>query len=145
MKKILVAIENCETTTIASPIMEKAIELASALSCKVWLVHIVPPSREPPYNVDASLTRHEAADELRHEHEFLQYLAKCMQEKKIDAAALLVQGSIISSLLKESERLEIDLIILGCHKHGKLYGAIMDDTEEGLLSKCPRPIMFVPT
>jgi nucleotide-binding universal stress UspA family protein len=55
-----------------------------------------------------------------------------------------VQGSIIKTILKESERLDIDLIIMGCHKHGRLYGALMDNTEEGLLSKCTHPVMFVP-
>lgn len=144
MKKILVAIDSCETTTAASPIMEKSTEIAQAFSSKVWLVHVVPPSREAPYNVDAQVSRNEAAAELHHEHEYLQYLAKCLQDRDIDASALLVQGSITGSLLKESERLGIDLVIVGCHKHGKLYGALMDATEEGLLSKCSKPIMFIP-
>jgi nucleotide-binding universal stress UspA family protein len=55
-----------------------------------------------------------------------------------------VEGAIIRSILDESERLDIDLIVLGCHRHGLLYGALTEFTEEGLLSKCPRPIMFVP-
>ncbi len=144
MKNILMTIEDCETTTTASPIVEKTLELASAFSSKVWLLHIVPPSRQSPYNVDDKVFRHEVATELRHEHDFLQHLAKCMQAKNIEVTALLVQGSIISTILQESERLLIDLVVLGCHKHGMLYSAMMDDTDEGLLATCPRPIMFVP-
>lgn len=144
MKNILVAIESCETTTTESQIVKKTLELASALSSKVWILHVVPPLRQPPYNVDRQISRHELAAELHHEHEFLQQLAKCMQDEKIDVTALLVQGPIISTILNETERLEIDLLIAGCHKHGRLYGALMDDTEEGLLSKCSRPIMFIP-
>ncbi len=144
MKKILVAIESCETTTITSPFVAKTLELASAFSSKVWILHVAPPLRQPPYNVDSKISRHEVATELHHEHDFLQQLAKCMQDENIDVTALLVQGPIISTILKESDRLEIDLLILGCHKHGRLYGVLMDDTEEGLLSKCSRPIMFVP-
>ena len=145
MKNILVAIDNCETTTIASPIIERTLELASAFSSKVWILHVVPHSRQTPFNVDSKTLRQEVAAELRHEHEFLQHLAKCLQGRDIDATALLVQGAPVKTILKESDRLDIDLIILGCHSHGLLYGALMDVTEEGLLSRCPRPIMFVPT
>ena len=145
MKNILMTIEDCETTTIASSVVEKTLELASAFSSKVWILHIVPPSRQSPYNVDNKMFRHEVATELRHEHDFLQHLAKCMQDVNIDVTALLVQGSIISTILQESERLDIDLAVLGCHKQGLLYSALMDDTDEGLLAKCSRPIMFVPT
>lgn len=145
MKNILVAIESCEATTIASPIMERTIELASALSSKVWILHIVPHSREAPFNVESKTLRMEVAAELRHEHEFLQHLAQCLRDRDIDATALLVEGATIGTILKESDRLDIDLIVLGCHRHGLLYGALMDVTDEGLLSKCTRPIMFIPT
>jgi nucleotide-binding universal stress UspA family protein len=144
VKKILVAIESCETTTIASPLVEKALELAGAFSSKVWLLHVAPPSRQHPYNVDSEISRQTVSDELRHEHEFLQHLARCMKNKNVDATALLVEGAIISTILRESERLGVDLVVLGCHRHGLLYGALMEDTEEGLLSKCARPILFIP-
>lgn len=144
MKNILVAIDSCEAITIASPIMERTLELAGAFSSKVWILHIVPYSRQPPFNVDARTLRREVAAELRHEHEFLQHLARCLRDRNVDATALLVEGATIKTILKESERLDIDLIISGCHKHGLLYGALMNVTEEGLLNSCSRPIMFVP-
>ena len=144
VKNILVAIESCETITIASPLIKRTLELASAFSSKVWVLHVVPYSRDAPFNVDTTTLRKEVATELRHEHEFLQHLAQCLRDRDIDATALLVEGPIIKTILKESDRLDIDLIILGCHSHGLLYGALTDPTEEGLLSKCLRPIMFVP-
>ena len=144
MKNILVAIESCDTTTVESAIVKKAAEMAGAFSSRIWLLHVVPPSREPPFNIDSTVARHEVAAELRQEHEYLQYLAKCMENMNLEVSALLVQGSIISTIAKESERLDVDLIMLGCHKHGRLYTALMDSTEEGLLTRCERPIMFVP-
>jgi nucleotide-binding universal stress UspA family protein len=146
VKNILVAIDNCEATNITSPIMERTLELAGAFSSKVWIIHIVPDTRRPiPFNVDSKVLRQEVAAELCKEHKFMQELAQCMRDRDIDAKALLIEGATIRTLLKESDRLDIDLIVLGCHKHGFLYGALMEFTEEGLLSKCPRPIMFVPT
>jgi len=124
--------------------MQRTIELANAFTSKVWILHIVPHARQPPFNVDNRTLRQEVAAELRHEHEFLQQLAQCLRDRDIDTTALLVEGATIKTLQKEADRLDIDLIILGCHKHSQIYGALMDFTEEALLSRCPRPIMFVP-
>jgi nucleotide-binding universal stress UspA family protein len=144
VKNLLVAIDSCEDTTIASPVIERTLELANAFSSKVWVLHVVPQPRQEPFNVDSKTLRREVAAEFRHEHEFLQHLAKCLRDRGVDAKALLVEGAIIKTILKESRRLEIDLIVLGCHGHSRLYGALTDLTDEGLLSKCVRPIMFVP-
>jgi nucleotide-binding universal stress UspA family protein len=67
-----------------------------------------------------------------------------MKDMNINATALLVRGSIINKVLEESERLAVDLIIIGRHRHGPLYSALMDGTDKGLLARCPCPIMFVP-
>ncbi len=144
MKNILMTIKDCETATIASPIVEKTLELASLCSSKVHIIHIAPPSCEPPYNVDSKMFHREVANELHRKHGFLQNLEKCMQDINIDATALLVQGTIISTILQESERLAADLVIVGRHKHGPLYRALMDNTDKGLLAKCSCSIMFVP-
>ena len=144
MKNILVAIDDCEAATIASPIIEKAIEIAGAFSSKVWILHVVPYPNQAPFNVDRKVLRREAAGELHHEHDYLQHLAQCMRERNIDSTALLVEGATVKTILEETGRLDIDLVIIGCHRHGLLYGALMDLTEEGLLSKCVCPTMFVP-
>ena len=144
MKNILMTIKDYETTTITSPIVKKTIELVSNCSSKVRIVHIVPTYQQPPHNVDVELLRHEIATELRHEHQYLQHLAKCMRDENVDTKALLLQGSIINTILYESERLDIDLVVVGRQKHSFLYSTLMNGTEEGLLAKSTCPIMFVP-
>ena len=145
MKNLLVAIDACEAANIASPVMVTTLELARAFASKVWIIHIVPDARRPaPFNVDSKVMRREIADELCKEHEVLQRLAQCLRNRDIDAKALLIEGATIKTILKESEHLNIDLILLGCHRHGLVYGVLTEFTEEGLLSKCPCPIMFVP-
>ena len=145
MKNILLTIKDFETATISSPIVEKTLELASLCSSKVNIIHVAPSSRQPPYNVDSEMFCRETAAGLLHEHGYLQHLAGCMQDVNIDATPLLVRGSIISTILLESKRLAVDLIIVGRHKHGSLYRTLMGDTDESLLAKCSCPIMFVPT
>ena len=137
VKNILVAIEDCEATTIESPIMERTIELASAFSSKVWILHIVPHPGRPPFNIDSKMLRREVAGELRHEHEILHHLAQCLRDLDVDTKALLVEGAIMKTMLEESDRLDIDLIVIGCHRHGMFYGALMQFTEEVLLTICP--------
>ena len=144
MKNILVAIDSYETTTMASPIMERTFDLASAFSSKVWILHVVPRLGQAPFNVDSKTLRRGVAAELHHEHEYFQQLAQCLRDRDVDATSLLVKGPTIRTILKESDRLDIDLIVLGCHGHGLLFGALIDVTEEGLLSNCTRPIMFIP-
>jgi nucleotide-binding universal stress UspA family protein len=144
VKNILLAIEDCEATTIASPLLERALELAGAFSSKVWLIHVVPHPGQPPFNVDREVMRREVAAEYRHEHDFLQHLAQCLRDRGIDATSLLVEGSPAATLLEEASRLQADLIMLGCHRHGMAYGVLLDATEEGLLGKCRWPMMFVP-
>ena len=144
MKRILVAIDDVESNTINSPMIMRVIEQARAFSSKVWLLHVAPRLRPIPFNVDGKLLRREAATELHHEHDFLQQLAQCLRDREIDAKALLIEGATIGSIMEEADRLDVDLIILGCHKHGLLYGALMDITEEGLLSRCMHPLLFIP-
>ena len=145
MKNILVAIDSFEATTTMSPLIEKTIELANAFASRVWVLHVVPQSGPPPYNVDKKIFRAELAHELHDEHEYLQLFSNCLRERDIESTSLLVEGPTIKTILHESDRLNVDLVILGCHKHSELFGALMNDTDEGLLARCTRPTMFVPT
>lgn len=146
MKNILVAIDAIETTTIASPLMERTLELAHALAGRIWLVHVVERSREPvPFNVDNHVLRQEGAAELNAEHEYLQTLARCVRERGVEAKALLIEGATVRTILDEAERLAIDLIVMGCHRHRVPYGVLTEFTEEGVLGNCTCPVMYVPT
>jgi nucleotide-binding universal stress UspA family protein len=144
VKKILVAVESFETTTVASPLIEKTIEMANAFSSRVWVLHVVPKSRQSPFNVDQQILRREVSHELHDEHEFVQQFSQCLRDRDIDARSLLVEGATINTILHESDRLEIDLIIMGCHRHSELFAALMNETDQGMLAKCSHPIMFVP-
>ena len=144
MKKILVAVDNFENITIVSPLIEKTIDLANAFSSRVWLLHVSPHTRQSPFNIDKTVLRREAAHELHDEHEFFHQLAKCLRDRNVDATSLMVEGATIKTILDESDRLEIDLIILGCHRHSELFGSLTNATDKGLLNKCSRPVMFVP-
>jgi nucleotide-binding universal stress UspA family protein len=142
VKNILVGIEDCEATTIASPLLQRAIEQATAFAGKVWLVHVVRRVGEPPF--ERGILRRAVAEAYRREREFLQHLADCLRDRGVEADSLLVEGSPTGALIEECAHLHGDLIIVGCYRHGTVYGALLDPTEEGLVSKCRCPMMFVP-
>lgn len=144
MNNILLAIKDCEAETSSSAIVQKTLELANNCSSKVHIIHVIPPSRTHPYNVDSEMFNLEVTKAHRHKHDFLLHLEKHFRYLDIDVTAHLIQGSIISAILHQSERLDVDLIMLGHQKHGALYKALMGDAIERLLAKSSCPIMFVP-
>ena len=145
MENILVAIDDCENTSIASPIMVKTLEIARNVMGKVWVVHVVPDTnRPPPFNIDRIVLRREVAAELSNEHSYLQQLAHCLRQRNIDAMALLLEGATIKTILEEAFRLEIDLFVLRCQAHGLFYCALIKITDDALLRECTCPILFVP-
>jgi nucleotide-binding universal stress UspA family protein len=144
VKKLLVAIDDCESTTTGSPSMQHVVELARALSSRVWLVHVVPEPRPAPFNLDRKSLREGSASELHHEHQHLQQLAQCLRVRGIDACALLVEGPTVETILKKYRQLEADLIVLVCRKHAPLLGALTCSPRERLLAGCPCPILYLP-
>lgn len=144
MNNILLTIKEFENASITSPIVQQTVDLARCLSSRVHVLHVVPSSHQTPYNVDEELYRCGIAAELRHEHKCLQQLTEDMRRADVDALALLVKGPIIRMILYEAERLAVNLIILGRHRHGPLYLTLMDNTDQGLIAKCECPVMFVP-
>ncbi len=144
MQTILVAIDSVEGTAATSPVIQTTVRLAKAFSSKVWLVHVVPRPGATPFTVSREVLRDEAAGELHNEHKHLQRLAQILRERGIDAAALLVEGPTVKTLLTEANRLGADLLVVGRHKHSALYRALLDHTEERLLNESSQPILFVP-
>lgn len=144
MKTILVALETIEGTNLASPVIEHTLELAASVSSKVWLVHVVPRLGTTPFTVPREQLRDEAAKELHHEDKLLQHLTAAMRDQGIDATALLVEGATVKTILEEADRLAANLIVVGSHSHSLLYRALLDGTDERLLNKSTRPILFVP-
>lgn len=142
MKNILVTLEIDEQSEL---LLEKATEIAQKFGSKVWLVHIAAP--EPDfigYGTGPQYIRDTLAQDLREEHRIIQKYADKMKSKGVDAEGLLVQGSTIETIIKESEKLNVDLIVVGHHKHGFLYNLFMVGTDESLIEQSNIPVLTIP-
>lgn len=124
---------------------EKAHQLATAFGSKVWLMHIAAPNPDfVGYEVGPQYIRDARAEELREEHKQLQEFAAQLQAKGVEAEGLLVQGATIEMVMKESEKLNIDLIIAGHHERGFLYQAIVGSVSAEIIKKSKIPVLIIP-
>lgn len=142
MKNILVTIDFEEKGQV---LIAKAAELAEKFNAKLWLVHVAAPDPDfIGYDVGPQYIRDVLAKDLRTEHKLLQGFTNQLKEKKIAAEALLVQGTTIETIVELTEKLAIDLIVIGKHKHGFFHKTFMVSTEESLLEKSNIPVLIVP-
>jgi len=142
MKNILVTIDFDLKTSI---LIDKAYELAKAFDSKIWLVHIAAPDPDfVGYQVGPQYIRDSRAHELREEHRQLQEYTKELTKKNIDAEGLLIQGATIEMIILESQKLNIDLIIAGHHKHNFLYKAFVGSVTREIIELSKIPILIVP-
>ena len=142
MKNILVTLDFEEKAIL---LVEKAAEIAEKFNSKVWLVHIVAPDPDfVGYEVGPQYIRDSRAGELRKEHHILQNFTKMLKEKGIDADGLLIQGPTKEMILKESDKLNIDLIIIGHHEHGLMYKIFAGSVASQVIKHSKIPVLTIP-
>lgn len=142
MKNILVAIDFEEETQL---LVDKALEIAKQFGSKIWLLHIAAASPDyVGYTVGPQYIRDNIAGTLREEHKLIQKYADQLKAKNIAAEGLLVQGATSNTILKESAKLNIDLVVIGHHKHSSLYKIFVDDVDSEIISNSKVPVLIIP-
>jgi len=129
--KLLVAIDLSDN---ADTVVNKARNIATALAARVWLIHVADP--EPAfvgYEAGPQYERDAVAERFRKEHTAIQAIANAWRAEGIDTTALLVQGTIVETILKEAADLEVDMIIAGSHGKGAIHRMLVGSVSEGLL------------
>lgn len=142
MKNILVAVD---FDTGQEVLIEKAREFAEGFNAKLWLLHVSAPDPEfVGYDAGPQSERDWRAAQLREKHRTLQAHAQELKAGGLKAEALLVQGPIQETILKEAEKLGIDLIIAGHNEHGLFYKAIIGSVTSRVIKKSRVPLLIVP-
>jgi nucleotide-binding universal stress UspA family protein len=119
--------------------------LLKFFNSKIWFVHITTPDPEfVGYEVGPQYIRDSVVHNLREEHKALQNHVDNVEKLGILSEGLLIQGPTVPMILEESEKLKIDLIIIGSHEHGFLYNALFGSTTSVLLRKSKTPILVIP-
>jgi nucleotide-binding universal stress UspA family protein len=142
METILVAIDFSEVT---ERLLEQAFRLAEAFGADLRIVHVVAP--DPAFvgfEAGPSTVRQKRAKELRKEHRSLQYMGERARARGLEAKTLLLQGPTVETLLDQADKGRADLILAGCHGHGRLYKTLVGSVSEGILRNPPCPVLLVP-
>ena len=142
MKNILVSLDFEEKD---QKILDQAALIASKFGSKLWLIHISAPHPEfVGYEVGPQYIRDFRAEELRQEHRMIQDYAKVLDKKNIKADGMLIQGPTVEMILEEAHKLDVDLIVMGSHRHGFLYNMFFADTCAEVIRKSDIPLLVVP-
>lgn len=142
MKNILVTIDfNIKEQLL----IDKAFQLAEAFGSKLWLMHIAAPDPDfVGYEAGPQNVRDSRASELRTEHKTLQEYTITLKKKGVDSEGLLVQGATIETIIEESKKLNVDLIIAGHHNHGFFYNAFVGSVSADIIKESKIPVLIVP-
>lgn len=142
MMKILVPIDFSE---VSPRVIELAKLFAGGLDAEIILLHVVSPDPEfVGYDAGPKNVRDSVAREIRWEHGELQRLAGNLREEGFRAEALVVRGSVPEKILQKSEKLGVDLLIMGRHRHGIVKDVLLGNVSRTVLKKAGRPVTLVP-
>jgi len=142
MKNIMVAVDFNDSI---GELMVYADSLAQKFSSKVWVLHVAEP--EPDfvgYEPGPQYIRDIKAEEYREEHHNLQEVCKNFLSEDIEAEALLIQGSTVETVMEEAQKLNIDLLIVGTHKHSFLHNLLQESISLELFKKAEIPMLTIP-
>lgn len=140
--KILVAVD---FSGVTPRVMEIARDLAARTTSHVYVLHVAEP--EPDfvgYDTGPDVVRDQVAEEFHREHRQVQALADNLRSSNVGATALLIQGSIVETIVREAERLDADIMVVGSHGHGAVFDLLVGSISEGLVRKSTRPVLVVP-
>lgn len=139
---ILAAIDISRATEAVVSTVER---VARASGARVWLLHVAEP--EPDfmgYEAGPDVVRDQVAREYHEEHKAIQAHAQRLRDAGLDATALLIQGSIVETTLREAARLEAELLVVGSHGYGAVYDLLVGSISRGILKHSKIPVLVVP-
>jgi nucleotide-binding universal stress UspA family protein len=141
-KNIMVAVDFNDSI---GELMVYAESLAQKFQSKVWVLHVADP--EPDfvgYEPGPQYIRDIKAEEYREEHRNLQEICKNFISSEINCEALLIQGSTVETVLSEAKKLNIELLIVGTHKHSFLHNLLQESVSMELIKKAEIPMLTIP-
>lgn len=149
---ILVAIDLTESSKI---VVEHVKKFAKALSAKIWLLHVANSDHdlllaaahfdEVAFYPDPGEIRDATAKKFHNQHRLLQQFSQELRSAGLDCTALLVEGSINDTILKEADKLSADIVMLGSQGKGVVDRFLLGSTSEGILHKSTVPVLIIPT
>jgi nucleotide-binding universal stress UspA family protein len=139
MKNILVSVDFSDVTPA---LVEIAKKYASAFGCHIILLNVLPEPRVAPMGVGDSyvFVRDTITD-----YNLLNELNKQLLDAGFKVSTEQPEGPPVTTILKKTEELKADLIIMGTHGHGAVYNLLVGSVTEGVLKSAKWPVLVVPS
>ena len=113
---------------------------------QVILLHVAEPDPDfVGYEVDTEQMRDIEAKRYHKEKCDLEVVKKDLDKEGINSKALLIQGAIVDTILKEAEKLAADVIIMGSHGKNFMQRTLLGSSSTGVMHKSTLPVLIVPT
>ena len=142
MKKILVPVDFSEITT---EVLDYAIHLANEEADTILVLHVAPLNPiYPGPDAEPVMIQSYVDEELEREKEELQAIKEHIQKQGVKADSVLLQGSIIDTIIEEAKEMKADLIVMGKESHGLIYRTLLGTTSEGVIRRARIPVLIVP-
>jgi nucleotide-binding universal stress UspA family protein len=110
------------------------------------LLHVAEPDPDfVGYEVDTEQMRDIEAKRYHQEKCDLEVVKEDLEKEGINSKALLIQGAIVDTILKEAEKLAVDVIIMGSHGKNFMQRTLLGSSSTGVMHQSTLPILIVPT
>ena len=142
MKKILVPVDFSDITT---EVLNYAIKLANENAGTITVLHVAPLNPIfPGPDVEPVLIQTYMNEELAREKDELHAITEHIRKHGVAADSILLQGSIIDTIIDEAKEMQADMIVMGKESHGLLYRTLLGTTSEGVIRRARVPVLIVP-
>lgn len=139
---ILVAVDLSPAT---GKVIEAARGVAELTGASIYVLHVVEADEDyAGYGVDPEIQQSRVAKDFPREHRSVQALADKLADEGLDATACLLLGPAVVTALKEADRLEAGLFVVGTHGHGAVYDVLIGSFSAGIIRKTKLPVLVVP-
>lgn len=138
MENILVAIN---FDSLSETVICKASEIAKKFDSKIWLVHV---ASELSNKTVSQTVRDNRANILQEEHRQIQDYAKVLQEKGINAEALLLKGDVVDEIIAKAKSIHADMLVLGAEQYGKIFQLLFKNIWGDVIKASNVPVLIVP-
>ena len=153
MKRVLIAVDFSDVT---GKVVNEGVMIAKAFNAEVCLLHTEPPCDGfiyydsgyssmgslgyiSEFNPDFEKGNQEKIESDKHS---LDILKGVVENNGIKATTTLIDGDVCKAIIEHAK--DYDLVVIGSHRHGKLYKLLFDDISTLLLSKTSCPVLIVP-
>lgn len=141
-KLVLAAVD---FSPVSDEVCRVAADLAASVGARAVILHVSEPEVDyvgvaPPELFP--ITEDTAAKVIEGR---LRAAREIFESRSVSTEVLHIWGPIVGTIISESERHEVDILVIGSHGHGAFYNLIVGSVTEGVIRHSKVPVLVVPS